>query len=104
MLEMLRAHYTRGYSGLADLLQVPKEDLEFVNDIANKKDLDVRHAEPGTPRAVQPDELQRVLLVGKAIVQGTIDYECASVTGRATSDEAVASAPTNGSRAGNPVG
>ncbi len=49
-------------------------------------------------------ELQRVLRVGKAIAQGTIDHECASATGAETTDDATAGALTNGARAGNPVG
>jgi len=97
MLEMLREHYTKGTAGLAVLLGVPKDDLEFVQAIANKKDLNVRHTTTGLPRAVNPSELARVIATGEALVQGTIDYECRLSTVPAV-DETAAAIPANGSR------
>jgi hypothetical protein len=97
MLEMLRDHYTKGLAEIAKLLVVPKADLEFLHDIANKKDLDVRHATAGQPRPVSAEELQRALGVGKAIVQGTINYECSTFEVAITGKETTASA-TNSSR------
>lgn len=97
MLELLRDHYTRGNSQLAELLGLPKADLEFVQRIANKKDLDVRHTEPGQPRAVTQSELDRAVAIGGAMVQATIDYECRLAL-TATSAPQAAGQRSNGSK------
>lgn len=76
MQEMLREHYNRGDAGLAQLLGVSKGDMEFLDRLANTKELDVRHTTAGKPSSVLPNELQRVLGIGKALVQGLINYEC----------------------------
>src|SRR5207253_9742078 len=68
MLEMLRDHYNRGLAEIAKMLGVPKGDLEFLHEIANMKDLDLRHATAGQTRAVRPEEVQRVLRIGMAVV------------------------------------
>jgi hypothetical protein len=75
MIEMLRDHYTKGYAQLAAMLDVPKDDLEFLNTLANNKALDLRHATSGGPTAVTPAEVQRARAIGKAVVAAVIDYE-----------------------------
>jgi hypothetical protein len=95
MLEMLRGHYNKGYSGLAQLLQISKDDLEFVNHLANDKELDIRYAGPGRPHRVTEPQLLRILATGKAIVQGFIQHEYKVASG-------VSVAP-NGKSHGAPV-
>lgn len=74
-VEMLRDYYTKGTSTLASMLNRPKDELEFLNTLANNKDLDLRHTTSREPTAVTPAQLQRALAIGKAIVAALIEYE-----------------------------
>jgi hypothetical protein len=80
LVEMLREHFNRGTSTLATLLSLPKEDLEFLDALANNRDLDLRHTTSGQPKPVEPAELQRALAIGKAVVEATIEYEYGAST------------------------
>ena len=80
MMEMLREHYNKGTATLASMLHLPKDDLEFLNTLANNRDLDLRHTTTGLPKPVEPAELQRALAIGKTVVQATIEYEYKAIT------------------------
>lgn len=75
LIEMLREHYNKGTSGLATILGLPKEDLEFLDTLANKRELDLRHTTSGELQPVLESELRRALDIGKRLVEGAIQYE-----------------------------
>jgi len=79
MTELLREHYNKGTATLAAMLRLPKDDLEFLDTLANNRDLDLRHTTSGQPKPVEPAELQRALAIGKAVVQAVIDYEYTAI-------------------------
>lgn len=75
MTELLREHYNKGTATLAAMLNLPREDLEFIDALANNRDLDLRHTTGGQPKPVEPGELQRALAIGRAVVGAVIEYE-----------------------------
>jgi hypothetical protein len=96
MNELLREHYTKGTSTLASMLGVPKADLEFLDLLANNRDLDLRHTTTGQPKPVEPAELQRALAIGRAVVQAVIEFEYKRST------VAAVPVPANGERKASP--
>ena len=96
MTELMREHYNKGTATLASMLKLPKEDLEFLDTLANNRDLDLRHTTGGQPKPVEAAELQRALAIGKAVVEAVIEYEYSAITVPAVP------IPANGERKANP--
>jgi hypothetical protein len=79
-LEMLTGYFGTGRSEVAQTLGVSHKSMNRIAELANRRTLNLRHTMEGDPDDIDPDEYNRILSDGHAIIQAFINYSYGEAT------------------------